>query len=219
MPAPSLPLRTFAAILVILAVAAALDRAVFTYVIWTDVYSEDWGRLLRVMGHLPTWLVAALALWLHDRGEKGRPPALRALLLAGSATLAGLAAEILKLLLRRERPLPHDGDWVFRAFTERPLSSGGLALPSSHAAVAFGAAAMLAYLFPRARWVWFGLAAGCGVTRLLARAHFLTDVVVSALVALGIAALLWRRFGVSPAAPARRRTRSGLAFRTVVPDE
>jgi membrane-associated phospholipid phosphatase len=61
--------------------------------------------------------------------------------------------------------------------------------------VAFGAAFMLAYLFPRARWVWFALAAGCGITRVLARAHFVSDVVVAAVAALATTALLWRRFG------------------------
>jgi membrane-associated phospholipid phosphatase len=61
--------------------------------------------------------------------------------------------------------------------------------------VAFGGAAMLAYCYPRTRWVWFTLAAGCGLTRVLARAHFLSDVVVGALAALATTAWLWNRFG------------------------
>jgi membrane-associated phospholipid phosphatase len=51
---------------------------------------------------------------------------------------------------------------------------------------------MLAHLFPRARVVWFALAAGCGLSRLLARAHFLSDVALAALVGILVAALLWR---------------------------
>ena len=175
--------------------ALALDHWAYEHIVYARVYEQDWGRLLRVLGFWPTWLVAAIPLYLHDRGVVAAAKR-RALLLAGSPALAGIAGEVLKLLIRRERPDPHGGEYFFRAFSDRPFSSSGLALPSGHTVVAFGAAAMLAYLFPRARWVWFGLAAGCAVTRLLAHAHFLSDTVAAALVALATTAWLWRRFGV-----------------------
>lgn len=174
--------------------AVAADRWAYDHIVYARVYEQDWGRFLRVMGFLPTWLIAALALWLTERGRltsAGR----RALLVAGSPALSGIAGEVLKLLLRRERPEVKAGAYVFRAYSDRPFSSGGLALPSSHTIVAFGAAAMLAHLFPRARWVWFGLATGCAITRLLAHAHFASDVVVAACAALATSAWLWRRYG------------------------
>lgn len=180
-----------------LAIVASLllDRWAFEHVVFDRTLEEDWGRLLRVMGYLPTWGIAALALWLHERGVVANAKR-RALLLLGAPIVAGLAAEILKLSFRRIRPLAGDGEYVFRPFTERPFSTGGLALPSSHTMVAFGAAAMLAYLFPRARWVWFALAAGCGLTRILGQAHFVSDVVVAAVAAIGTTAWLWRKYGV-----------------------
>jgi membrane-associated phospholipid phosphatase len=67
--------------------------------------------------------------------------------------------------------------------------------------VAFGAAWMLSYLFPRARWVWITLAAGCGLSRVLAQAHFVSDVVVAALAAFATTTWLWRRYGPTSAAP------------------
>jgi membrane-associated phospholipid phosphatase len=109
-----------------------------------------------------------------------------------AAALGGLAAELLKLLLRRERPEAHAGEYVFRSWSSHPLSTAGLALPSSHALVAFAAAAMLARLYPRASWLWFTLAAGCALTRVLARAHFLSDVTLAAIVGWLVAAGLWR---------------------------
>src|SRR5690606_20175073 len=121
------------------------------------------------------------------------------------AALSGVVGELLKLVFRRERPRAHDGAYVFRAFADRPLHSGGLALPSSHAIIAFGAAAMLARLFPRTAPVWSTLAAGCALPRVAAGAHFLSDVVVSALAAWAVVALLWRRFGVPPFAAVRER--------------
>lgn len=181
----------------LIAASLLLDRWAFEHVVFDRTLEEDWGRLLRAMGYLPTWIVAGFALWLHERSTVAAAKR-RALLLISSPIVAGLAAEALKLVFRRIRPLAAEGEYVFRSFAERPFSTGGLALPSSHAMVAFGAAAMLAYLFPRARWVWFGLAAGCGLTRVLGRAHFLSDVVVGAVAAVATTAILWRVYGPTP---------------------
>jgi membrane-associated phospholipid phosphatase len=190
-----------------IALAVVLDRWVYDHVVYAGVYEKDWGRLLRVIGFLPLWIIAAFALWLQERDSEPRAKS-RALLLLGSPALAGIVAELLKLLLRRERPEAHAGEYFFRSFGVRTFSTSGLALPSSHAMVAFGGAAMLGFLFPRTRWVWWSLAAGCAISRLMARAHFLTDVVVAAVAAFAVAALLWKKFGAT-SSEARRTGRRG----------
>ncbi len=182
----------------VLALAAAhlLDRFAFEFLRYPEVNSQDWGRLLRIMGFYPTWLVAALALGLHDKLQPFRFR--RAWLLFFAPGLSGLAGELLKILIRRLRP-GEAGEYVFRAFTERTFSSSGLGMPSSHAVVAFGAAAILSRLFPRAWPVWWALAAGCALTRVLHGKHFLSDVVLAAIVGWAVAALLWSRWPVSVA--------------------
>jgi len=169
-------------------IAHGLDPWFYAHFRVQDIYSEDWGRLLRVLGYLPLWLVLALALWLQERPRGWRRPAALAL----SPAAAGIVGEVLKILLRRERPGAHDGAYVFRPFSERTFSSSGLALPSSHAIVAFGAAAILSKLFPRAWPVWWALAWGCALSRVAAGAHFLSDVVVSALAGWLIGLVVWR---------------------------
>ncbi|HEY0305122.1 MAG TPA: phosphatase PAP2 family protein [Longimicrobiales bacterium] len=187
--------RKFIVIAVVsLLIAHLLDRFVYEYVRYPDVNTEDWGRLLRVMGFLPTWLLAAIALALHDRFQPWRFR--RAYLLFFAPALSGLAGEILKITIRRLRP-GDTGEYAFRAFSERPFSSGGFGMPSSHAVVAFGAAAMLSRLFPRAWPVWWLLGAGCGLTRILHGRHFLSDVVLAAIVGWAVAALLWRRYAIN----------------------
>jgi membrane-associated phospholipid phosphatase len=164
-------------------VATALDPWVYQHVVWARVYETDWGRMLRMMGYWPTWMVVAVALW-----RDGQPTVLaawRAWLLVVAVTGTGLVGELVKLLIRRERPNAHGGASVFRPFTDHPFSTAGLSTPSSHALLAFAAAATLARLFPRTAVMWYALAVGCGVTRLLAQAHFLSDVVLGAL--LGVA--------------------------------
>lgn len=185
------------------AIAAAhlLDGWTFRHLRVEGIYGEDWGRMLRVMGFAPLWLLAAIALILHDAPLAALARWTRwarGVLLIAAVAAAGILGELLKLLLRRERPWAHDGAYVFRPFSERTFSTGGLAWPSSHAIVAFGAAAMLARLFPRARLVFWALAWGCGLSRVAAGAHFLSDIVTAAVAAWAVTALIWH-------AHARRR--------------
>lgn len=172
-------------------VAHLLDPVAFRALRIDDVYGEDWGRMLRVMGFVPLWLCAALALALHDRTPVRRFLRARSGLIAAGAILGGAVAELAKLLVRRLRP-GDLGEYAFRSFSERPFSTGGLGMPSSHALVAFGAAAVLSRVFPRAAIVWWGLAWGCAFTRVAAGAHFLSDVVVAAVLGWIVGAVVWR---------------------------
>ena len=187
-----MPIRRFLIIAVLAFVAAhLLDRLAFEYVRYPGVNGEDWGRLLRVMGFLPTWLLAAIALGMHDRiSEWGKR---RAYLLFFSPALSGLAGEILKISIRRLRP-GETGEYLFRSYAERPFSSGGFGLPSSHAIVAFGASAILSRLFPRAWPIWWLLGWGCGLTRVLHGRHFVSDIVLAAIVGWLVAAVLWTKW-------------------------
>jgi membrane-associated phospholipid phosphatase len=172
-------------------VAHLLDPLVFRYVRIEHVNDVDWGRMLRVMGFVPLWLAAGAALMLHQRTPWRRMPRSGGGLISAGAVLGGSAAELLKLIVRRRRP-GELGEYIFRPFTDRPFSTGGLGMPSSHALVAFGAAAVLSRLFPRARLVFWALAWGCAFTRVATGAHFLSDVVVAACVGWLVGALVWR---------------------------
>lgn len=201
-------LLIFVAFAIAIILAHVLDPWAFRALRMEGVYSGDLGRLLRVQGFLPTWIAVGLALALHDPERGWRVLRGRGGLLVASAAAGGIVAEGLKLVFRRLRP-GELGEYVFRPFTERPFHSGGLGLPSSHALVAFGAAAMLSRLFPRARVLWWTLAWGCGLSRIAAGAHFLSDVVVAAGLGWLMGALLWRARG-EDAVPARTRRRKSL---------
>ena len=194
-------LRALAFTLALTGLAWLADGWAYRQLHDAGIYDTDFGRMLRVMGFLGTWLALAVAIALQEGGDVARRARARrrGALLFWSAALGGLVAEVGKLLIRRERPEPNDGAHVFRAFAERPWSTSGLAMPSSHTLVAFAGAAMLARLYPRARWVGYALAAGCALTRVLARAHFLSDVVLAAGLGWIVAFMLARRW--SPEAP------------------
>lgn len=174
--------RVFGLTVVAFALSCLIDKWAYDTLHYAAVYDKDWGRLLRIMGFLGTWAALALAIGLQEGAEPARRALARrrAWLIIASPALGGLVAEVFKLILRRQRPAVHEGLYGFRPFDERTWSTSGLALPSSHALVAFAGAAMLARLYPRARWVGYTLAIGCGVSRIFARAHFVSDVVLAA---------------------------------------
>jgi len=114
----------------------------------------------------------------------------RGLFIIFSATAAGLLAEILKRLIGRERPtriindeLVYQG-YRFKGLLQGFVDSSNLGLPSSHAATAAGGVFAICYLWPKAPpigqlGIWLiGLVAvlGCSLTRILAGAHFASDV-------------------------------------------
>ncbi len=185
-----------------IAIALLGDSWAWHNLISPGVYDHDLGRMFRTAGYLPVWLLIGLGVWLTTRDAR------RGLLLALVPTAGGLLAELLKILLRRERPGLHDGGYFFRPFTDRLIATKDIGLPSSHALVAFSAAWLLCRLYPRGRPVWLLFAAGCAVSRVQAQAHFLSDVTVAAVAAYVMVAWLYRRWGapvspLSPRAPAR----------------
>lgn len=181
------------AVLSLVAIVAAhlLDELAWRVIRVPTVYDKDWGRLLRSMGFLPTWLCIAAAFGLQVQNPAWRRAGTWLLLLG--PTLGGLAAEVLKLLVRRLRPDPELFGYAFRSFADGPLSNRGMGMPSSHTLVAFAGAFALARLFPRARWVFYLLAIGCGLSRVMATAHYLSDIVVAACVGWAVVALVAQR--------------------------
>lgn len=157
---------------------------------FVDPASETWPlvRALKALGTVWPWLIVAALLMAVDAARmKGLALARRGVFLLLSAALSGALADALKIVFRRERPEYHDGFHVFRSFTEKPLYGGGLDLPSSHAATAFGAAWALCALYPRLAWLWFALAAGCAATRMLEGAHTLSAVALGGAIAWAVA--------------------------------
>lgn len=187
----------FAVFMVGLVVVSLFDRVALETLRVDDraaMESRDWYRMLRILGYLPTWIVLAVALYLNDRsGKIGsatiRRPGHRAVMLIAAPAVAGLGAELFKRLIGRERPGFGEQLYSFKPFLSGFVDDSNLGLPSSHAAVAFGGAFILVYLFPRIWPIAICGAIGCGLSRLLAGAHYLTDVYAAA--GLGYAVAAW----------------------------
>lgn len=187
--------RIFVLLIVAVVLAHLADGWAWQHLVSPGVYDRDFGRMFRVVGFLPLWLLLAIALWLVTRDTR------RGVLLALVPTAGGLLAEVLKIVLRRERPGLHDGAYFFRPFTDQLWQTKAIGLPSSHALVAFSGAWLLCRFYPRGWPVWLLFAVGCAVSRVQAQAHFLSDVTVAAVAAYLLVAWMWSRWGAASAPP------------------
>ncbi len=205
----------------LIVLAHVLDRPVFDALAVTKAHlseMEESGlyRLVWLMGTLWVWLVVAMGLYLHDRAPVGlglrpalghqRDPGARAIAVAGSVVLAGAVAEVLKLIIGRERPTRLiEGEFIEQMYVFKPVlgalrDSSNLGMPSSHAAVAFAGAVAMALVAPTQRGLVLSLAGLCALSRIVASAHTLSDVVVGALV--GVVMAVWvSRWSMRRAAP------------------
>lgn len=152
-----------------------------------DLGQRDWYRTLRVVGTLWLWVPLCLAWFVASRTERGRDSAVRAL---AAAAVSGVAASIVEFLAGRLRPNQSDGVHAFRGVLERFGNTRDLAFPSSHAAVAFGAAFLVWFVSPRAGVIALLMACGCGWTRMLSGAHYATDVLGAAVLGYALARLI-----------------------------
>jgi membrane-associated phospholipid phosphatase len=184
--------RDAAGALIVFLVLCVLDRWLYhATAVGPDqlkrLEGKDWYRALRLAGTLWVWGPLCLAWFVSARETRGRDAAIRVF---AAAALSGVLAEVLKVVIGRLRPSQTDGVHRFRAVVERFGNTHDLALPSSHAAVAFGAALMLVFLMPRAGVVALVLAIGCGWTRVVSGAHFSSDVFAAAVLGYALARLL-----------------------------
>jgi membrane-associated phospholipid phosphatase len=156
---------------------------------------------LYMFGRLWPWIFLAVYFifrhWAGTDGSKVREGMRRGVFVFLVPALAGLLAEGLKLITRRERPEMADGWYAFLPWPKASLlspefwSPSNLGLASSHAAVAFGGALAAGLLLPKWRVPLLVLAALCTIGRIGVGAHFLSDAFAGVACAFGMFALVY----------------------------
>lgn len=102
---------------------------------------------------------------------------------------AGLAADLLKILIGRARPklLFADGTYDFTWFG---LRADHWSFPSGHATTVAAAAAALWCLWPRPLWLYAAAAALVAISRVVTGQHFLSDVIAGAAIGVVVTRLI-----------------------------
>lgn len=188
-----------------------LDAAISTFA--RDItLAGDLRRELEALAQYGqgSWIVLiTLAIWLLDPSRRRR-----LIDFAAALFLVGLACIAMKMLLGRPRPIMNDpnvilGPWGLYPIPDQSGTQIVLAhawewssrvqyilgsIPSRHTAFAFGVSTCLWIMYPALRWPAALLACIVGAMRVIAGAHWPTDVIAGAALGFILASLAMRRF-------------------------
>ncbi len=127
--------------------------------------------------------IVLLAMWLLDPDRR-----IRLVRIITAVVLAGLGADLGKIIVSRTRPRSFHlydthvwetfGNW----FPIGKIEAVGQSFPSAHTATAVALAVGLAWAYPRGRTLFAALAVLVAVQRIESCAHFLSDTLVGAAV-------------------------------------
>jgi len=147
-------------------------------------------EVIQQFGSFTSLLVAAVVIWAMDARWRTR---------LADATAAVLSSIVVthaaKMLIGRPRPKFEDPDYFCGLFGAYPVKAGVVAsgwevwrgissdlasMPSSHTSAAMTLGVVLAWFYPRLRWLMVFFVVVTGVSRVLLRAHYPADVAAGA---------------------------------------
>jgi membrane-associated phospholipid phosphatase len=183
-------------------------------ILWVDVplalfvhpYDQtQLGKVFAVitqLGNSAVWYAAALAgmalAFLHARGQPAAKPLLRQRLRAGlflivSLALSGVLINGIKLVVGRARPpaLFATGTAQFHPMSDFTTS---WSFPSGHSQSIWAAMTALAWIYPPLRVPCLVVAVLVSGSRVVVGAHFLSDVIAGAFLAVAVAVIVRRAF-------------------------
>lgn len=112
---------------------------------------------------------------------------------------SGIAVNIIKIIIGRQRPhISEDAaPLVFHPFT---FNWDFQSFPSGHSQVMLTVATMMAFGFPRLKWLFYALGIFFALTRVVTRDHFLSDVIMGGTIgyATTLAAVYWLHYRIRP---------------------
>lgn len=99
-----------------------------------------------------------------------------------SLGLSALVSFILKVTVQRQRPYQLNLVSLLPSLQEASHNIWNFSFPSSHAMIAFSALPLLSAQFPKLKYIWIGFAILICFSRLYFGLHFLSDILVGALI-------------------------------------
>jgi len=150
-------------------------------------------EMIEPFGRPPAVIAVSLAVVLCGGIRRGA-----GFRIAAGALLSGLAVDLLKLSMGRIRPRHFDFQGtVFDTFTGLLPGSGAgshmQSWPSGHTGTAVGFCLALSAVFPEGRWLFRVLAALVALQRIESGAHYLSDTLFAASVALVVHMMIFGR--------------------------
>jgi len=169
-----------------------VDRPVATWVSTLPGLYRHWFSLFGELGNSVYYLVPGPILYLLLRWAAARVKTAavaarldawrqRILYLVATVLVSGLVADAIKIFCGRPRPKVFFGQHLY-SFSFFEISAKMWSFPSGHSTTIFAVATAGYLLMPRRRLLWFAPAALVAACRVLAGAHFTSDVVAGAFI-------------------------------------
>lgn len=184
------------AILLVLLIAQVVDpRVAASAAHWRGPALDELVGVLNPIGSGVTLLVFCAALGVTGRALR-RPRLHDAAWLGALAfTSAGLADFALKHLVSRVRP---DGALGSLALLGPAFAPDVDSFPSGHATSVFTVATVFASFYPGLAWPLYAVASAIALGRVYLERHYVSDVLVGAVIGILVAAYLLRRRSALP---------------------
>jgi membrane-associated phospholipid phosphatase len=168
----------------VILVGLTLDQTLSLYFNRPEL-GEIWlkARAITNVGLSEHYFLAAILLYVFSRWIRPQYTQLRkwSRNFFFALVTSGVFIHILKFCVGRQRPhkSPDFNPFVFHPFTAHwDFHSFG----SGHTQVMFTVATMLSLAMPKAKWLFFLIAAFFGFTRVIIHDHFLSDVIAGAMI-------------------------------------
>ncbi len=149
-------------------------------------------RYITYLGDSAPYIVGSFLLFIFYRKKK-RDVAQKALFVLSSVLASGVVAVIFKVLIGRPRPKVYLHDHIYNPqFLE--FHSKFWSMPSGHTTTAFAVATSFSIIWPRYKILFFIAAALVALSRVALCKHYLSDVIVAAVLGTFIVYLLRKRY-------------------------
>lgn len=149
-------------------------------------------RYITYLGDSAPYMAGSLLLFILYRKKKPHI-AQKALFVLSSVFASGVVAVFFKVLIGRPRPKIFLHDHIYSPqFLE--FHSKFWSMPSGHTTTAFAVAASLGFIWPRYKALFFLIAALVALSRIALCKHYLSDVIVGAVLGTIVAYLLHKRY-------------------------
>ena len=115
-------------------------------------------------------------------------------ILSSSVALSGLSTDLIKFVVGRSRPnmLINENIYTFKPLQQ--YSYDFISMPSGHTTTVFSMAAVFSIFYPRFSYLFFFIAVVGGMSRVVLQKHFLSDVVIGAIVGTVVTVYLHKKF-------------------------
>ncbi|MCK9196233.1 MAG: phosphatase PAP2 family protein [Syntrophales bacterium] len=141
-------------------------------------------QVITRLGNAAWYLVpAALLFLLFHYAWKREKWARWCLFVFSTVAISGLTADLFKWLAGRWRPKAYVQDQLY-GFDFFGMGYEATSFPSGHATTIWAFCMAMTVLFPHYRLVWYALAILVSISRIIVGAHYLSDVLAGAYVAV-----------------------------------